>query len=72
MLAGKFDRCLHAFCANCGAPRYASSVTDPQSYSLRLGTITQRTALTPRRQIWKRSRLGWVDALAAVPALDKG
>lgn len=57
---------------HCGTPLYATSVTHPQSYSLRLGTITQREALVPLRQIWKRSKLGWVDAMAAVPALDKG
>jgi hypothetical protein len=62
----------HAFCGNCGTPVYACAVDDPQSYSLRVGTITQRAAFSPLRQIWRRSALAWVDALAAVPAAEKG
>jgi hypothetical protein len=31
----------HAFCGDCGTPIYACAVDNPQSYSLRLGTITQ-------------------------------
>ncbi len=41
-------------------------------YSLRVGTIAQRAAFSPKRQVWRRSALGWVDALAAVPATEKG
>ena len=63
---------LHAFCGNCGTPLYATAIDKPQSYSLRVGTITQRAAFTPLRQIWRRSKLGWVDSLASVPAHDKG
>jgi len=33
---------LHAFCGNCGTPIYACAVDNPQSYGLRIGTITQR------------------------------
>jgi hypothetical protein len=66
------NRRRHAFCGDCGTPIYACAVDDPQSYSLRIGTITQRAAFSPRRQIWRRSALGWVDGLAAVPATEKG
>jgi hypothetical protein len=62
----------HAFCGDCGTPIYACAVENPDSYSLRLGTITQSAALRPRQQIWRRSALDWVDALAAVPASEKG
>jgi hypothetical protein len=62
----------HAFCGNCGTPVYACAVDDPPSYSLRVGTITQRAAFKPKRQTWRRSALDWVDALAAVPASEKG
>jgi hypothetical protein len=64
-------RC-HAFCGECGTPIYACAVDDPQSYSLRVGTITQRAAFSPRRQIWRRSALNWVDALTDVPASERG
>ena len=62
----------HAFCGDCGTPVYACAVENPDSYSLRLGTITQRAAFAPRRQIWRRSALPWVDGIAAVPASEKG
>jgi hypothetical protein len=62
----------HAFCGDCGTPIYACAIENPQSYSLRLGTITQRAAFSPQRQIWRRSALPWVDAVAAVPASGKG
>jgi len=64
-------RC-HAFCGNCGAPLYSCAVENPQSYTLRIGAITQRAAFSPQRQIWRRSALNWVDALSAVPASEKG
>jgi hypothetical protein len=63
---------LHAFCGNCGTPIYACAVENPRTYALRAGTITQRAAFTPQRQSWRRSALNWVDALAAVPATEKG
>ena len=62
----------HAFCGNCGTPIYACAVDNPRVYGLRVGTITQRTAFKPHRQGWRRSALGWVDKLAAVPATEKG
>ena len=63
---------LHAFCGSCGTPIYACAVDNPQSYGLRIGAITQRAAFSPKRQGWRRSALHWVDALAAVPATEKG
>src|ERR1700722_17570528 len=62
----------HAFCGDCGTPVYACAVENPESYSLRVGTITRRAAFSPRRQIWRRSALDWVDRLADVPQAEKG
>jgi hypothetical protein len=62
----------HAFCENCGTPIYVCAVDHPRTYALRVGTITQRAAVTPQQQGWRRSALDWVDALAAVPAAEKG
>jgi hypothetical protein len=62
---------LHGFCGDCGTPIYACAPTAPTSYSLRIGAIAQRAAFTPHRQIWRRSALPWVDALASVPANEK-
>jgi hypothetical protein len=61
----------HAFCGTCGTPVFACAVENPQSYSLRIGTITQRAALSPKRQVWQRSALHWVDALATLPSAEK-
>ena len=62
----------HAFCGECGTPIYACAVENPKSYSLRVGTIRQRAAFSPRQQIWRRSALDWVDGLAAIPAAEQG
>jgi hypothetical protein len=62
-----------AFCGECGAPIYSCAAENPDIYILRIGSIKQRAALSPpRRQIWRRSALAWVDSLASVPADDKG
>jgi hypothetical protein len=66
------NKLLHVFCGTCGTPIYSCAVNNPQSYGLRIGTITQRAAFAPQRQIWRRSALPWVDALASVPAVQKG
>jgi hypothetical protein len=60
-----------AFCGNCGTAIYACAVVRPTNYSLRVATITQCSDLAPKVQIWRRSRLAWVDAIAAMPGADK-
>jgi hypothetical protein len=62
----------HAFCGTCGTPIYACAATNPQSYSLRIGTIRQRDAFSPKQQIWRRSAFPWVDTLGTVPGTEKG
>ena len=66
------DNRRRVFCGTCGTHIYACAIEDPQSYTLRAGTITQRAAFSPRPQIWRRSALEWVDELAKVPASEKG
>jgi hypothetical protein len=62
----------HAFCGDCATPIYACAMDNPQSYSQRIGTITQRATFSPQRQIWRHSALNWVDTLADVLATEKG
>ena len=62
----------HAFCPECGTPIYSAALENVASYGLRVGCLAERSALPPTRQIWRRSALAWVDALAAVPASEKG
>lgn len=61
----------HSFCGTCGTPIYSAAVENPASYSLRVGTIAERHAFTPRRQIWKSSALPWLGQIASAPAFDK-
>lgn len=61
----------HAFCPNCGAPIYASAVTDPQTYSLRVGGLQQRALLPPRRQVWCRSAVPWSGDIRGLPATER-
>jgi hypothetical protein len=62
----------HAFCPDCGTPVYATAISEPQSYSLRIGCLTQRAQLAPRKQIWCRSALPWSANLeGVVPQLPR-
>ena len=62
----------HGFCPECGTPVYATAVTDPQVYGVRVGTVRQRAELRPRRQSWCRSALGWAMNIEALPQNSKG
>jgi hypothetical protein len=53
------NRRAQGFCADCGTPIYSADAKDPQVYFLRVGTLSQRAALPPTRQIWCRSALPW-------------
>jgi hypothetical protein len=48
-----------AFCPNCGTPIYSADAQNPQSYAMRVGTMSQRAVLPPKRQIWCSSALAW-------------
>ena len=62
---------VQAFCPECGTRIYASALSDPQAFNLRVGTMRQRAALAPKAQYWCRSALGWVMDLRAVKQLAK-
>ena len=55
-----------AFCPECGVSLHGAKVDDPQTYSLRLGTVRQREQLIPKRQIWSRSQLPWVGNIEGI------
>ena len=61
-----------AFCATCGTPIYASDVKQPALFNLRTGAIAERAQLKPRRQIWCRSALDWVQELDGMEMREKG
>lgn len=60
-----------AFCPECGTPIYSSAVHDPQVFSIRAGTVRQRSALIPRSQIWSRSGQTWLQELGSIARFDK-
>ncbi|HEY1314879.1 MAG TPA: GFA family protein [Steroidobacteraceae bacterium] len=62
----------HAFCPDCGTPIYAAAAgPNPPNYALRVGTLKQRHELKPKRQIWSRSQLPWVQDLHDVVRVDR-
>ena len=65
------NRRAHAFCPDCGTPVYASAISDPPTYSLRIGTIRQRGQLRPARQIWCQSALPWSMNIENLPKLER-
>jgi hypothetical protein len=65
-------RRAQAFCPECGSRIYAAADINPQSFNLRVGTITQRKKLRPQTQSWCRSALDWVMDLGSVPQNQKG
>jgi len=57
-----------AFCADCGTPVYSSAASEPTTYSLRIGCLSQRADLPPKRRIWCDSAVGWSQDLQALPS----
>jgi len=63
---------LHAFCPDCGTPVYATAISNPATYTLRLGTLRQRAQLKPKMQIWTRSALPAFQDLSRVASHERG
>jgi hypothetical protein len=60
------------FCPKCGTLIYGKTVGQGMRWmSLRVGTIRQRAALKPGRQIWYGSAQTWTDDMAELPKFDK-
>lgn len=58
------NRRAQGFCGQCGTPIYSTSAdATPASYAIRVGTLKQRDALTPRLEIWCRSAVEWMPRL---------
>lgn len=62
---------LQAFCGNCGTPLYSTSVGEPKSYGLRVGTMRQRAQLVPKVQQWMRSAQAWTQNLTGLERAEK-
>ena len=55
------------FCGDCGTPLFSSGEDGAGDWGIRWGSIRQRDRLTPRRQIWCRSAVGWLDGITPLP-----
>jgi hypothetical protein len=61
-----------AFCGNCGSHLYVTGVGDgPKLYGIRTGTVRQRDQLVPKRQVWHKSALDWVDRIGELPSVER-
>ena len=59
---------LQYFCPECGSPLFTTGEgADAAVWGIRVGTITQRRELCPKRQKWCSSALPWVDDIAGLP-----
>ena len=61
---------IQAFCPECGSPVFSMALENATQVSLRIGSLSQRSQLSPSLQIWKRSALPWVNGLASVKACE--
>lgn len=60
-----------AFCPECGSPVFSVALENPTQVSLRVGSLDQRNELLPYLQIWQRSALPWVNAIASVQGCEQ-
>lgn len=60
-----------AFCPNCGSPLYTYAADQPKTYGLRVGCISQRHELVPRKQIWCRSALAWSMTISSIAKKER-
>lgn len=61
----------HAFCGACGSPVYRFPTDNNPTYSLRVGSLSQRAELgAPQRHYWVKRRLPWVTHLGDIPGFQ--
>jgi hypothetical protein len=60
------------FCPTCGASIYSTYAGDPSAdYSIRVGTLTQRDRLEPKRQIWTHRALYWLSTIEDIQKINE-
>ncbi len=65
------NRRVQAFCGDCGSPFYSADAVDAKIYNLRIGTLAERAALPPQREIWCESALPWTRDVLVLPKVNK-
>ncbi|MDQ0474234.1 GFA family protein [Labrys wisconsinensis] len=62
---------MQYFCPDCGSPLFTTGEgEDAAEWGIRWGSIRQRRELVPRRQIWCRSALPWIDGVRELPGRE--
>lgn len=67
-IGGSGRKRLQSFCPTCGSSLFSQG-EGAETIGIRWGTIRQRMALSPNKQIWRRSAAPWVCEFADAPAL---
>jgi len=70
-IAESGNRRIQGFCPNCGTSIYATSELNQEIFGLRVGTLTQRAEIIPKKQIWHRSAMEWVSDIDQMPKFEK-
>ena len=59
------------FLRRCGSPLFVTGEGEAgKVWGIRWGSIAQRAALTPRRQIWCRSALPFAQDISGLPKIE--
>ena len=70
-IAESGNRRVQVFCGDCGTPLYSADAQGAKTFTLRIGPLLERDALSPRRQIWCEAALGWTRDLLPLPRIEK-
>jgi hypothetical protein len=62
---------LQSFCPECGSPLFTTGEGEAAAITgIRWGSIVQRAALKPSRQIWCRSAAPWIGTVPGLPGRE--
>lgn len=67
-IAQSGNRRIQAFCGNCGTALFAKAAENATEVNIRLGCISQRAQLPPKRQVWAHSAMPWLADLLSLPS----
>ncbi len=64
---------VQAFCPKCGSSIHSTTQGEGQqaTYTLRVGMLSQRDQLVPKRQNWFRSARSWVTGIDGIHKIQK-
>jgi len=60
------------FCGVCGTPIFNVNEKYPGACMAYLGTLKDFSDINPKVNIWRGSKLGWVDEIASIQSLPLG